>query len=57
VDQMQNISNIAIDFNEEMKMDDIQLPDESTELINTPAIENQQNNDRTRLVNEYFSRL
>lgn len=46
------LHNIAIDCNEEMPMDDIQLPDELTEIINTPTIENRQNNARTRLVNE-----
>ena len=40
--------------NNGMPMDDMQLPDELTELINTLIIENQQNA-RTRLVNEYFS--
>lgn len=50
------LHNIAIDCNEEMPMDDIQLPDELTELM-TPTIENLQNNARTRLVNEYFSQL
>lgn len=51
------LHNIAIDCNEEMPMDDIQLSDELTEIINTPIIENRQNNARTRLVNEYFSHL
>jgi len=50
------LHNIAIDCNEEMPMDDIQLLDELTELM-TPTIENLQNNAKTRLVNEYFSQL
>ncbi|KAE9530053.1 hypothetical protein AGLY_011515 [Aphis glycines] len=32
-----------------MPMDDIQLPDELTEIMNTPTIEDRQNNARTRL--------
>ncbi|XP_029347997.1 putative nuclease HARBI1 [Acyrthosiphon pisum] len=51
------LHNIAIDCNDVMPMDDVQLPDELTELINEPTIENRQNNARTRLVNEYFSHL
>jgi len=51
------LQNISIDCNDVMPMDNVQLPDELTKLINEPTFGNRQNNARTRLVNEYFSHL